>query len=299
MSQRSRARTDSRTSVRFRAQRVLLRFLARAAPFLAASLGERMFFTPPPARGSRGLSALRNAEPIALEVDGRRVAAWRWGSGPAVGLLHGWGGRAAQLSSFVDPLLARGFSVVALDAPGHGESGRGLSSAPQFARALRAAADAVGGFHGVVAHSLGAAAVALAIRDGLGVARVVLIGAAAEPPLWVERFSARLGLPPHVVDAMRRRSERRLGMSWSELNVPRLAASFEAPLLLIHDRDDPDVGVADAQAIVAAWPRATLVETTGLGHNGPLRAPEVVARAADFLFAGLELRGHEGGRSVA
>jgi len=299
MRDRSRTRADSRTSVRLRAQRALLRLLARSAPSLAAILGERMFFTPPPPRGSRGLAVLRNAEPIELAVDGRRVAAWRWGSGPAVGLLHGWGGRAAQLSSFVDPLLARGFSVVALDAPGHGESGRGLSSAPQFARALRAAADAVGGLHGVVAHSLGAAAVALAIRDGLGVARVVLIGAAAEPPAWVEGFSARLGLPPQVVDAMRRRSERRLGISWRELNVPALAASFEAPLLLIHDRDDADVAVADAQAIVAAWPRATLVETTGLGHNGPLRAPELVARAADFLFAGLELPGRDGGRSVA
>jgi pimeloyl-ACP methyl ester carboxylesterase len=287
---RSRARADSGTSVRLRAERALLLVLVRVAPSLAAALAERMFFTPPPARGSRGLAVLRRAEAMELAVDGRRVAAWRWGSGPAIGLLHGWGGRAAQLSSFVDPLLARGFSVVALDAPGHGASGRGLSSAPQFARALRAAADEVGGLHGVVAHSLGAAAVALAMRDGLRVARVVLLGAAAEPPLWVERFSARLGLPPHVVDEMRRRSERRLGVSWRELDVPALAARFDAPLLLIHDRDDPDVAVGDAQAIVAAWPRATLVETTGLGHNGPLRAPEVVARAADFLLAGLEAR---------
>ena len=59
------------------------------------------------------------------------------GSRPAVALLHGWGGRAAQLTSFVEPLVARGFSVVALDAPGHGSSGRGRSSAPQFAQALQ------------------------------------------------------------------------------------------------------------------------------------------------------------------
>jgi alpha-beta hydrolase superfamily lysophospholipase len=32
---------------------------------------------------------------------------------------RGWGGRGAQLAAFVEPLLARGFSVVTLDAPAH------------------------------------------------------------------------------------------------------------------------------------------------------------------------------------
>ena len=281
-----RRRLDFRTNVRLSLIRSTLRVLVRTAPSLAAIVGEWMFFTPPPARGSSGLAALRDAEPLAVFVAGRRVAAWRWGRGPAVALLHGWGGRAAQLTSFVEPLVARGFSVVALDAPGHGSSGRGRSSAPQFARALRAVADAVGGLHGVVGHSLGAAAVALALRDGLRAARVVLLAAAAEPPTWVERFAARFGLPPQVVDEMRRRSERRIGMSWTELNVPVLARGFAAPLLLIHDRLDLEVPIADAAAIAAAWPGATLVETRGLGHNGLLRDPAVTARAADFLADG-------------
>jgi pimeloyl-ACP methyl ester carboxylesterase len=263
-----------------------LRILARVAPSFAATVAEWMFFMPPPPRRSSGLAALRDAEPIGVVVGGRHVAAWRWGRGPAVALLHGWGGRAAQLTSFVEPLVARGLSVVALDAPGHGSSGRGRSSAPQFARALRAVADSVGGLRGVVAHSLGAAAVALAMRDGLRVARVVLLAAAAEPPTWVERFAARFGLPPHVVAEMRRRSERRLGMSWAELNLPVLARGFEVPLLLVHDRLDLEVPIADAAAIAAAWPGATLLETRGLGHNGLLRDPGVTVRAAEFLANG-------------
>jgi pimeloyl-ACP methyl ester carboxylesterase len=270
------------------ATRRLFAVLASASPSLAAILAERMFFTPPKPRRSRGLEALRAAEPVALTVDGRPVAAWRWGRGPAVALLHGWGGRAAQLVPFVEPLQARGLAVVALDAPGHGESGRGRSSAPQFARALRAAADAAGGLHGVVAHSLGAAATALALRDGLRAERVVLLAAAAEPPLWVERFAERLGLPREVVGEMRRRSERRIGIAWRELSVPTLARDFAAPLLLVHDRDDRDVTIEDARAIVAAWPRATLLETSGLGHSGVLRDRAVIERATAFLAEGLE-----------
>jgi pimeloyl-ACP methyl ester carboxylesterase len=183
--------------------------------------------------------------------------------------------------------MARGFSVVAMDAPGHGLSGRGLSSAPQFARALRAVAEVTGGLHGVVAHSLGAAATALALRDGLRAARVVFLGAAADPPSWALRFAALLRLSPRVVEGMRARSERRLGLSWRELHMPTLAVGSEASLLLVHDRDDAEVDFDDAAAIVAAWPRATLVETTGLGHTGLLRDRDVVARAVDFLAEGV------------
>jgi pimeloyl-ACP methyl ester carboxylesterase len=261
--------------------------LVRVAPRLAVAIAERLFFTPPPPRHSRGLRVLSEAEPVRVVVDGREVAAWRWGRGPAVALLHGWGGRAAQLTSFVPPLLSRGFSVVALDAPGHGRSGRCLSSGVQFGRALRAVADAVGGLHGVVAHSLGAVATAFAMREGLRVSRVVFLGAAADPPSWVTVFAARIGLPTALVDAMRLRSEKRIGLPWEELNIPTLAKGLDAPLLLVHDRDDAEVSFDDAAAIVAAWPSASLVETTGLGHNGVLRDPDTIARAVEFLSDGL------------
>ena len=85
------------------------------------------------------------------------------------------------------------------------------------------------------------------------------------------------------------RSEKRIGRRWQELCIPTLAGGAEAPLLVVHDRDDADVPFADAEAIVAAWPEATLVETQGLGHNGVLRDPDTIARAVEFLAEGLTL----------
>ena len=40
---------------------------------------------------------------------------WRWGSrdAPAVLLVHGWGGNAAQMRAFVFPLLSAGYRVIA------------------------------------------------------------------------------------------------------------------------------------------------------------------------------------------
>jgi pimeloyl-ACP methyl ester carboxylesterase len=179
--------------------------------------------------------------------------------------------------------LSRGLSVVAFDAPGHGRSSRGLSSAVQFARALHAVADATGPVHGVVAHSLGGCAVALALRDGLPVARVVLVASPVNPPAWIEPFAARFGIPPHVVDRLKRRSERRLGLLWDDLHLPALVASLRQPLLVIHDEHDQEVPLSDGAAIAEAWPGGRLHQTAGLGHNRVLRDPEVIARAVAFV----------------
>jgi pimeloyl-ACP methyl ester carboxylesterase len=216
-------------------------------------------------------------------VDGRRVVAWRFGRGPTVVLLHGWGGRAAQLSSFIGPLVARGFGVIALDAPGHGASARGRSSAPQFARALQAVVPE--GAFAVVAHSLGAAAAALALRDGMRVARLVFLAPPAYPPAWFDVYAQRLGLGSALQARIVALSERRLRLRWTDLHVPALAASLEAPLLVIHDRLDRDVPLEDGRAVAAAWRGSRLVETTGLGHVALLRDPGAVSEAVDFIAA--------------
>jgi pimeloyl-ACP methyl ester carboxylesterase len=278
------------TNVRVVTLRVGFRILGRLSPAAAAAIAERLFFAPGRPRRSRGERLLAQGQRLQLSFEGRRLAAWRWGRGPVVALLHGWGGRAAQLTSFIAPLVDRGFSVVAFDAPGHGRSGGGLSSAPEFARALRAVAESVGPLAGVVAHSLGAAAAVLATSDGLDLGRLVLVAPPAVPPSWVAPFAARLGISPEVVDRMRRRSEKRIGLSWDELDITARAASGKAPLLVVHDREDAEVPVRDGIAIAAAWKGSHLLQTTGLGHNRVLRDPHVVARAVAFLAEGDAVR---------
>jgi pimeloyl-ACP methyl ester carboxylesterase len=263
-----------------------LRGLARLAPSLAAALAERLFFTPPRLRAAPADGLRLTAEPLRLTVDGVSIAAWRWGRGPTVALIHGWGGRSLQLGAFVEPLLERGLSVVAFDAPGHGRSGGRLSSAPQFARALEAVAAHAGPIHGVVAHSLGATAAALALRRGLPLGRLVFVGPPADPPAWAAGFARRLGLTPALIERMRARSERRIGMSWTALNLPAFAGDLDAPLLVVHDRDDVEVPLRDGAAIAAAWPGAALEVTSGLGHQRVLRHPAVIARTVAFLAEG-------------
>jgi pimeloyl-ACP methyl ester carboxylesterase len=275
-------------NIRIRAARLAMRVLEHTSPALAGVLAERLFFTPPrTALAQSAQDSLATARPFRVCVNDGRVAAWAWGRGPAVILVHGWGGRGARLAAaFVEPLVASGFSVVTFDAPGHGDSDGKLSSMPAVARALQAVAREVGSPFAVIAHSMGGSATALAISQGLHLERGVFIAPAAGPARYADVFAAALAVGPAAMAEMRRRSETRIGFRWSELSVPEMAVDFDIPLLIMHDRDDATVPWSEGAAIAEAWPGAELVTTTGLGHREVVRDPGTVARAVDFVRQG-------------
>ena len=265
-----------------------LRGLQALSPGLAAGVAERLFFTPPrPRRDTpQGFEELlARGQRFELRVERRRVVGWRWGRGPAVYLVHGWGSRGVRLLGLAPPLLEAGCSVVTFDAPGHGASGRGMSSIPEFARSLAAVVEREGPAHAVIAHSLGAAATALSVSWGLWVRRLVFLAPPADPASWVMAFAGRLGLRGDVVARMRARSEGRLRLHWSDLNVPRAARAMTMPLLIAHDEDDETVAWREGAEIAAAWPGARLITTHGLGHGGVVRAPEVIRDVVAFATA--------------
>jgi pimeloyl-ACP methyl ester carboxylesterase len=272
------------TDVRLSAFRALFRALSAIAPAAAAELALALFRRPPRHRASESERAvLDKGQRTALSLDGRPLAIWRWGKGPAVLLVHGWGSRGSRLVSFIAPLTEAGYSVVAFDAPGHGASAGRLSSLPQFIAAIQTVAREVGPVEAIVAHSMGGAATTLAMARGLRASRAVFLAPAADPAGYSERFAATVGLSPDVLARMRRSIEHRFGEKWEDFDVLSAARTMTAPLLVFHDRDDPDVSWTDGAAIASAWPGAQLVSTTGLGHRRIVHDPEVVSRAVAFL----------------
>jgi pimeloyl-ACP methyl ester carboxylesterase len=269
--------------------RVIFNIMQPVWPAGAAWLAERLFFTPPRGRRSaNGRAALVGARRFTLRVDGRRVVGWRWGEPDAlvVYLVHGWASRGSRLAGFTPPLLAAGYAVVTFDAPGHGESGWGMSSIPEFARTLAAVvARNDRKPHAVIAHSMGCAATTVALSWGLEVERLAFLAPPADPPTWAQPFARALGLRPDIVERFRARSERRIRLRWADLNVTAIARrlSAHAPLLIVHDRGDETISWDDGVAIAAAWPGARLETTDGLGHRGVTHDADVVRRVTDFV----------------
>jgi pimeloyl-ACP methyl ester carboxylesterase len=259
--------------------------LSWVAPPLAGRVALRLFATPqryPAPR--REQTVLAEAAAFTVPVAGRNLAAWSWGTGPAVLLVHGWSGRGAQLGALVDPLVAAGRRVVTFDLPAHGQSAGERSSLFDAAAAIRAVAQRVGPLAGLIAHSFGAAATSLALHDGLEVERAVYIAPTGHLEQGLASFRSRLGVGRRAEAALHGELSRRFGAHlFRDLAIESLGPTLTVPLLVIHDRDDREVPFSEGTAIAGAWPGARLTATRGLGHNRILWNPGVVEETVRFL----------------
>lgn len=269
---------------RITALRAAFRTVGVVAPGLAARWAESLFCRPPRQEARPAEEAfLATGRPLPVRSNGATLRGWEWGEGPLVVLAHGWGSRAGRWSTLAPLLVSAGFRVVTYDAPAHGRSPGRIASLPEFADALLAVVAEVGPAHAAVGHSLGAAAIAVALDRGLGAGRAVLIAAPSNPEIFADRFATVLSMPPGVRRTMQSNLERRLGVQWKHLHLPTIAARITAPALIVQDANDPDVSVADAEAIHAAWPGAELMVTSGHGHRAVIRAPEIMRRTVEFI----------------
>ena len=272
------------TNVRFAATALL-------APHLAGAWAERLFLTPPRAHAGESALDLIDARAGFFTHKARSIATWEWGwkshAAPAVALVHGWGGHAAQMRGFVFKLLGAGYRVVAFDQPAHGLSEGRLTSLVDFADVLAEVAGRHGPLEGVVAHSLGAAAAGLALSRGLQARRVVLISPPSEVAGYSRRFARWHWMPEPVRLAMQAAIEERYGVRWEELEVERVVArlpkSGRAEALVVHDREDAVIPWHQGARVARAWPGARLLATRGLGHGRILRDEGVAQAAADFI----------------
>lgn len=272
----------------------LLRFgfraLSAVSPGLAARAAERVWFTPPrPRLSSASAAFLGTGTRADIALHGRRVAAWSWGEGPAVLLVHGWGGLGSQFQSFVEPLVRAGYRAIAFDAPSHGASGpsrhgKRQSTFFEFADALVELARQSEPVAGVIAHSGGGTSVAWALRRGWAVPAAVFIAPMGSPIAYQRVFADALGIPDRVLERFKTHVEQRLQFRWQDLEVADVSRIVDTPpLLIVHDRDDRETSWRESQNVAAAWPGARLRTTTGLGHNRILRDASVIAESIEFL----------------
>ncbi len=199
--------------------------------------------------------------------------------------------------------------MVLFDHIGHGHSDGQQAALVDFWRGLESVWDALidrgVAVHGMVSHSLGAAAVGSALRRSLirrhieaPMPRVVLIAPPASLIRYSYLFARYLGIPERVRRAMQWRFEQRYGVAWEEFELPHSVSTITAPALFIHDSDDRETRLAGSIALASTWPDARLHATNGLGHRRILRDRTVIQNTVDFLTDQVEFQRPIGMRPI-
>jgi pimeloyl-ACP methyl ester carboxylesterase len=230
---------------------------------------------------------LLEAQRQRIQCAGQRIQTYTWGESPRrILLTHGWQSRGTALRYFVPLLRSRGYQVVALDAPGHGESEGFRMILPAYAAAIREVDQRLGPFEGAITHSFGGRALTYALgflAHDWQIKRVVMLSAPMSLSGIFEEFFDHLRIPASIRQATLQRGHHVLQRPVEASEIYNLGPRLQAELLIIHDSEDDVVPLHEAQRIHQALPGSRLHVTHGFGHYRLAKSPDVWQLAANFL----------------
>lgn len=263
-----------------------LNSMSYVAPRLAGRLAAYLWFTPFPFSRSRQTEIPFGAGRVTFESGGMVVHGYEIGSGPRTALLiHGWAGSSRQYRRIALRLADDGYKCFVIDLPAHGVESGESTDVPEIAEAIEIAGNAIGRLDLVVAHSFGAMATSIAMQSSLRADRLVLLAPALRPHKVLESFAANLQLRPIVVKALEQTMEARFGEDiWKRIPNDTLNMDVPDRTLIIHDLDDDMMPIEEARLLSEGWD-LELNTTQGHGHNGMLRASEVIDQIATLAAA--------------
>ncbi|MGB6297587.1 MAG: alpha/beta fold hydrolase [Rivularia sp. (in: cyanobacteria)] len=252
---------------------------------LTAQQAFEKFFTPPRKSPTEQEQKLQQKADIFLipakPVD---LTAYSWGKGETILLVHGWGGRATQFCSFIEPLVELGYRVVAFDAPAHGKTAGTQTNLLEFAQAIRTVVEKEGSIDSIIAHSLGSTSTAIVLDEGLEVRKIVFLGAVCYISTTVKMFCKSARLSQELEQELRSLMELKFGRDvWQELSVNKKVNNLKIPALLFHDCNDREIPLEESIAINKSWLDSQLITTSRLGHRRILRNEEVIQQAVKFI----------------
>lgn len=278
--------TIVRNSLLLAAIRMFHAAASHVAPEMAIRRAGRLFCTPLRGSRSRAQATVTDAREATLDIDGLHIATYVWGdprTQPYVLFAHGWSSHGTRIAHWIAPLREAGYAVVAFDQAAHGKSDGTQTTLPDFACHLLAVGQRHGPAAAVIGHSLGGAATAIALANGLQAQRAVLIAPPADPLVMAEQFAHMVGLARHLARRMFAMFERRMRFSVAELQAQHVAPRINRPALIVHDVEDREVPWSEGERYARYWPQARLVSTHGLGHHRIVDDPGTVGAVLRFL----------------
>lgn len=256
----------------------------------AAKTAFELFCTPYSRRKTyEAPEVFKQAEKLSFEFQSHQIHGFQWKpekyNGYKILICHGFDSLSYRFEQYIQPLLSEGFEVFAFDAPGHGLSSGKTINALLYRDMVMEVIDKYGPFDGIMAHSFGGIAVALAIeklKTDLP-KRLVLIAPATETTRSVDDFCRHL----KISDKLRRSLENLIvdigGQPVSWYSVARVIQSVPVNTLWLHDRQDRITPYDDMKHLTEKdLSHIEFVITEGLGHS-LYRDENVAATIVRFL----------------
>lgn len=263
------------------------KIIASISPKLSVLFSAKLFTTPIKHRTpKRELEMEKKSIQKLIEIPSinKKVMTYQYGkSEKKILLSHGWSGRGTHLFKIADELIKVGYSTISFDAPAHGKSPGKTTIMSEFVETISEMERQFGPFEAAVGHSLGGMSLLNATKKGLAINRLTVIGSGDIIQDILNDFVAKLELKPNVSTQLRLHFEKKYSVEMENYSAHRSAAELKIPVLVIHDKNDPEVSVEAAIHIHKHLKNGELFLTESLGHRKILGNAEVIEKIVEFF----------------
>jgi len=268
--------------------RTKFKVLSTVSKKKAAEIAFELFCTPQFRKRLPFSKNFTEAEKLSFVIHGETVRGYRWNKGAKrkVLIAHGFNSSVTSFDKYIQPLIKKGYEVLAFDAPAHGRSTGKTINAAIYTEMILAINEKYGPVQSFMAHSFGGLGVSLALEqiphdENF---RLVLIAPATESKSAIDFFFSFMRLGSGVrkeFDDMIYRV-RQKPSDW--YSVSRVIKDINTKVLWVHDEDDDITPWRDAKRVQEQnHPHIDFVVTKGLGHRRIFRDSKIVQSIVDFL----------------
>ncbi len=248
----------------------------------------RLFCTPPNRSIVAEQEVFKKAEKLQFVFEGKKVFGYRCNpSNKKILLLHGFSSTCQHFARFAQPLIDKGYEVLAFDAPAHGASEGKVVNAMEYSHMIMRINELYGPVDGYIAHSFGGISLALALENLPTDPhhKVVMIAPATETSTAIDGAFKMLNLNNRVLrtsmdDVILEKSGR--PTEW--FSIRRAIKKFPGQILWIHDEDDDITPIADALKVKYDAPaNVQFIITKNLGHRRIYKDAHIVQQVVNFF----------------
>lgn len=274
---------------KLKAVKGLFKVGGKVTPKLIARLAYGVFFTRPFRHKPlpSDLDLIRMAEVLDINFENKILRGYRFGSGGKVVLLaHGWSSHALTQRKLITELVdAKDYTIIAFDAPAHGNSEGIHTNGMQYRRFLHKLISTYRPIV-VVAHSLGGICTLseLPLIEDCSVEKVITLAIPITSTMLVAKFIEQASLPNMTHKHFEGYVEKVMGIDHNKFDLKKVYPNgIPYKGLIIHDTNDRLIPYTEGVKLSKMWPNAQFITTHNLDHSGVLKDKYIVQQIVDFI----------------
>ncbi|KFC57750.1 alpha/beta hydrolase [Flavobacterium gilvum] len=183
-------------------------------------------------------------------------------------LVHGWESNSARWEKTLPYLQKSGSTIIAIDAPAHGQSSGKEFNVPRYAEFINKAVKKYNPSI-IIGHSIGGSACIYHqyLHPETSIEKMIILGAPSDLKTLLDNYIQMLSLNRKMFRLLEKRYLENFNFKLDNFSGEAFAQHIKIDGIIAHDTTDSVVSYQEGQKIANGWKKGKFITTNDLGHS--------------------------------